>query len=96
LFSKEEVLKIASLSRIYLSDEEATLFSGQLQNILNYVEQISAADVEGIEALGHPTKPAGEPTPLREDEPWESLGSEKILESAPKQKSHCYEVPTVI
>lgn len=45
------VKKIASLSRIAISDEEATAMEGELNNILNWVEQLSEVDVTGVEPM---------------------------------------------
>lgn len=45
------VKKIASLSRIAISDAEATAMESELNNILNWVEQLSEVDVTGVEPM---------------------------------------------
>ena len=46
--TREDVLKLASLARISLSDDEVTEFSSELSAILQYVEQLSNVDVDGL------------------------------------------------
>ncbi len=47
--SREDILKLAKLSRLELTDEEVTLFEGEISAILQYVEQLQSADLEGLE-----------------------------------------------
>jgi len=47
------VRDVAHLARIRLTDEEATEYQSQLDQILQYVEQLSQIDVDGIEATAH-------------------------------------------
>jgi aspartyl-tRNA(Asn)/glutamyl-tRNA(Gln) amidotransferase subunit C len=46
--TREDVLKLAALARISLSDEEVAEFSEELSAILQYVEQLSSVDVTGL------------------------------------------------
>ena len=46
--TKEQVLKLAALSRLKLTDEEVTQFQDELSSILDYVEQLESIDVEGL------------------------------------------------
>jgi aspartyl-tRNA(Asn)/glutamyl-tRNA(Gln) amidotransferase subunit C len=48
-----DVRYVANLARLTLSDDEVELFQGQLEHILEYVEQLSELDVEGIEPTAH-------------------------------------------
>ncbi len=52
--TKEELDHLAKLSRIALSDEEKTRLGGQLNQIIEFVQQLQACDVEGIEPMAHP------------------------------------------
>ena len=47
------VRDVAHLARIELSDEEAEVYQGQMDQILKYVEQLNSIDVEGIEPTAH-------------------------------------------
>ena len=53
--SREDVLKLASLARISLSDDEVAEFSEELSAILQYVEQLSNVDVSGLEPTNQVT-----------------------------------------
>lgn len=46
--TREDVLKLASLARISLSNDEVAEFSGELSAILGYVEQLRSVDVSGL------------------------------------------------
>ena len=45
---KIDVGYVAELARLELTDEEKSVFQGQLEDIVKYVEKISSVDVEGI------------------------------------------------
>jgi len=63
--TREDVLKLARLARISLTDEEVESFAGELSAILGYVEQLSAVDVAGLEPTNQVT---GLTNVMREDE----------------------------
>ena len=46
--TREDVLKLAALARIQLTDAEVDEFSSELSEILRYVEQLSDVDVSGL------------------------------------------------
>lgn len=46
--SRDDVLKLALLARLRLSDEEVEEFRGELAEILRYVEQLNDIDVSGL------------------------------------------------
>lgn len=62
--SREDVLKLAQLARISLSDDEVTEFAGELSAILQYVEQLASVDVAGLEPTNQVT---GLTNVMRED-----------------------------
>ncbi len=68
--SKEEVLKIGTLSRIRPSDEEVDRFASQLSSILDYVGKLGELDTDATEPLAHALPIHNV---LRKDEPRESL-----------------------
>ena len=47
--SRDDVLKLARLARLTISDEEADKYRIELSEILRYVELLQAADVDGLE-----------------------------------------------
>jgi aspartyl-tRNA(Asn)/glutamyl-tRNA(Gln) amidotransferase subunit C len=53
--TRDDVLKLAQLARLDLSDEEVEAFSHELSDILQYVEQLSAVDVKGLKPTNQVT-----------------------------------------
>lgn len=47
--SRDDVLKLARLAKLELSDEEVELFAAEISSILGYVEQLQGVDVKGLE-----------------------------------------------
>lgn len=46
--TRDDVLKLAQLARLDLTDDEVEEFTSELTEILQYVEQLSAVDVTGL------------------------------------------------
>jgi aspartyl-tRNA(Asn)/glutamyl-tRNA(Gln) amidotransferase subunit C len=53
--TRDDVLKLARLSRLDLTDEEIEQYSKELTEILRYVEQLQAVDVTGLEPTNQVT-----------------------------------------
>jgi aspartyl-tRNA(Asn)/glutamyl-tRNA(Gln) amidotransferase subunit C len=53
--SRDDVLKLARLARLDLTDEEIEQYSKELTEILHYVEQLQAVDVTGLEPTNQVT-----------------------------------------
>lgn len=53
--TKEEVQKLAKLSKIKLSEEEVKKFQEELSNILQYVEQLNEVNTDGVEPTSQVT-----------------------------------------
>lgn len=62
--TREEVLKLAQLARLALTDDEVNEFAGELSEILQYVEQLQAVDISGLEPTNQVT---GLTNVMRED-----------------------------
>ncbi|HET7752487.1 MAG TPA: Asp-tRNA(Asn)/Glu-tRNA(Gln) amidotransferase subunit GatC [Anaeromyxobacteraceae bacterium] len=93
--SLDEVRRIAVLARLELSPEEEQLFAGQLSAILDYVEQLEALDVSGVEPMTHALA-AGDAAPLRDDEVRPSLPIGEVLANAPEREETYFKVPRII
>ena len=91
--SREEVLKVALLGRLNLSDAELEKFTTQLNQIVGYVEQLQQLDTEDVEPMAHPL-PIN--NVFRADEVKESIGVDKALANAPKRDTEFYLVPPVL
>jgi len=88
-----DVRKVAMLSRIRLTDEEAAELGPQLSNILGYVDQLAAVNTEGVAPTAHPHDAA---MPLRANVVTNSNRREELQAPAPKTESGLYVVPKVI
>ncbi len=91
--SREQVLKIAHLARLRISDTEADVYAEQLARILDLVQQMQAVNTDGIEPMAHPTD---QPLRLREDVVTETDQRDKFLGIAPAAEAGLYLVPKVI
>ena len=85
---------VAHLARIRLTDEEAATYQEQVDQILEYVEQLDAIDVEGIEPTAH-AAPVFDV--VREDAATTpSLPQEAVLRNAPDTAHDQIRMPKVI
>jgi aspartyl-tRNA(Asn)/glutamyl-tRNA(Gln) amidotransferase subunit C len=93
--TRDEVVRIAELARLSLSEAEVTLFTAQLAGILRYAEAVQQADTSGVP----PTSHAIATGPIwRDDEPGPSLARDEILSGAPAASSEAglLKVPKVL
>ncbi len=90
---KQTVAKVASLARLDLTEEELEKFGPQLSNILQFVEQLSEVDTEGVEAL---PSPVDIPLRLREDAVTDGACTEKVLSNAPEALEDYYVVQKIV
>lgn len=92
--TRDQVLKLAHLSRLKLTDEEIDRFVNELSEILNYVEILNNADTEGVEPTYQVT---GLRNVMRNDEPIEySARADDLLAIAPNKKKRQYKVKRVL
>ncbi len=90
---KDTVNKIARLSRIAISDEEAEKMVGELNGILAWVEQLGEVDVTGVEPM---TAVIPNHLRLRDDVVTDGDVREKVLANAPAREGSFFGVPKVI
>lgn len=88
--TRDEVLHVARLARLALSEDEIELFQGQLSAILEAVGIVAELDLDGIEATDHPLDLVNV---LAEDEPRPSLTPEEALANAPDTEDGFFRVP---
>lgn len=88
-----EVEHVARLSRLALSETEIEALTGQMDNLLGYVEKLNELDTEGIVPTSHavPMENA-----FRADEVKPSIGLERALLNAPQSEGSSFVVPKVI
>ena len=96
--TREEVAKIASLARIQMGDDELDTMVPELNNILNWVEQLGEVDTSGVEPM---TAVIPNSLRLRDDvvdaDPLTAGGRrEDVLANAPAAEHGFFGVPKVI
>jgi aspartyl-tRNA(Asn)/glutamyl-tRNA(Gln) amidotransferase subunit C len=90
--SREEVLHVAKLARLALTEEEIERFRGQLSVILEAVGKVSELDLEGIPPTSHPLDLVNV---FADDEPRPSLSRDEALANAPDPEGGFFGVPPV-
>ncbi|HTY45651.1 MAG TPA: Asp-tRNA(Asn)/Glu-tRNA(Gln) amidotransferase subunit GatC [Patescibacteria group bacterium] len=91
--TKQSIEYVAHLSRIDLSPEELEKFSGQLAQIVAFIDKLKQLDVEHVSPTSHilPIQNV-----LRQDVPGQSLPVAQVLADAPKQQDNLFAVPKII
>jgi aspartyl-tRNA(Asn)/glutamyl-tRNA(Gln) amidotransferase subunit C len=90
----KDVAKIAHLARLAITEQEMPVYASGLSKIINFVEQLNAAEVGSVQPMAHPL--AGQVQRLRADEITEIDAHEKFQRNAPRVEASLYLVPKVI
>ena len=91
--TREEVLHVAELARIKLSEEEIEKYQVELKKLLNDVEKINEVKGYDDEILISCWE---ENTKLRKDEKGEMLNPKEVLENVPRHSGNYIAVPVVL
>ena len=91
--SKEDVIKIAILSKLEFNDDEIENFRSDLSEILNYMNELNELDTEGISPLFN-VLDLDDVT--RKDVVKDSLKQEEVLKNAPDKDENFIIVPKII
>jgi aspartyl-tRNA(Asn)/glutamyl-tRNA(Gln) amidotransferase subunit C len=91
MIDREQVLHVAKLARLRLSEEEVETMVGELSGILEHVDRIGRLDLDGVEPTSHVVALENV---LRADEPRPSLPREVALASAPEPQEGAFRVPS--
>lgn len=91
--SKDDVIKVAELARMEVTEKETEIFTDQLGNILEYIEKLNELDTENVEPTSHVLDIS---TPLREDRVVNWLTIDEVLQNAPESEDDFFVVPQVI
>ena len=91
--SREQVLHIAELAKLGLTEEETERFTEQLSAILDYAEMLNRLDTSAIP----PTAQAiSQRNVTRPDEVRGSLSPEEILANAPRREGNYFQVKAIL
>jgi aspartyl-tRNA(Asn)/glutamyl-tRNA(Gln) amidotransferase subunit C len=91
MIERDQVLHVARLARLSLSEEEVETMVGELSGILEHVDRIGNLDLDGVEPTSHVVALENV---LRPDEPWPSLPPAVALASAPEPQNGAFRVPS--
>jgi aspartyl-tRNA(Asn)/glutamyl-tRNA(Gln) amidotransferase subunit C len=91
MIDREQVLHVARLARLQLTDAEVERMVGELSNILGHIEKINELDLEGVPPTSHVVDVANA---LRADEPRPCLDREVALAAAPARTEDGFLVPS--
>ncbi|MFO8143998.1 MAG: Asp-tRNA(Asn)/Glu-tRNA(Gln) amidotransferase subunit GatC [Dehalococcoidales bacterium] len=91
--SRDEVLHIATLARLGLSDEEVDRFRNQLSHILKSFEVLQEVDTTGVQPTAQPITLKNV---IRDDEVSASLSQEQVLANAPGRDGDFFRIRPVL
>lgn len=91
--SKEDVRKVAHLSRIAVSDEKLDALASELTGILGWIEQLNEVDIEGVDPM---TSVVETELPMREDVVSDGNIQDQVLANAPKSDEGFFVVPKAV
>jgi aspartyl-tRNA(Asn)/glutamyl-tRNA(Gln) amidotransferase subunit C len=91
MIDREQVLHVARLARLELTEDEVSRMTGELSAILDHIEKISTLDLDGVPPTTHVVDV---PNALRPDEPRPSLPREVALANAPAVDDDGFSVPS--
>jgi aspartyl-tRNA(Asn)/glutamyl-tRNA(Gln) amidotransferase subunit C len=90
---REQVLHVARLARLDLTEVEVERLTGQLGAILDAVSKVSELDLADVPPTSHPLDLVNA---WAEDEPHEPLPLEDVLRNAPAAQRDLFRVPPTV
>ncbi len=91
--SRAEVVHIAALARIGITEEDIDLYAGQLSDIIDQFEILNELDTSDVEPTGHAGELRGV---MRDDSPADSLSPDAALSNAPRRDGEFFRVKAVL
>ena len=88
--TRDEVLHVARLARLALSDEEVVRLTAELGAILDAVSKVSELDLDDVPPTSHPLDLVNV---WDEDEPRPSLPLDDVFANAPEREGDLFRVP---
>jgi aspartyl-tRNA(Asn)/glutamyl-tRNA(Gln) amidotransferase subunit C len=91
MLDRAQVLHVARLARLELSDDEVERMASELSHVLDHIEKIRELELEGVPATSHVIEVTNA---LRPDEPHASLPVDVALAAAPEPLEGGFGVPS--
>jgi len=92
LVSREQVEHVAKLARLELQEDEKDKLVEQFSNILEYFNQLSEVDTDGIEPMAHAIPIVNV---MREDKSETVITRDEIMKNAPLEEEGFFKVPKI-
>lgn len=92
--NRDETIRISKLAKLNLSDDEINNLTKDLNEVLDYVNQLNELDTYNVEPLINVNE--GYSAELREDQLKDGVTREKSLKNAPQKNENYFKVPKVI
>ena len=93
MISRDDVLRVARLARLALTDAEVETMREQLSAILSHIDALKAVDTTGVEPTSHAVPQFNV---MREDEPRPCFPVDEMLANAPDRVGDFFRVPRII
>jgi len=91
VITREEVLHVARLARLQLSEDEVQAMTADLARVLDHVEMMNELDLDGVPPTSHVVEVENA---LREDVPIPCLPRDVVLAAAPEVVDDGFAVPS--
>lgn len=88
--SKDDVRKVARLSRIAVSEDRLEPLAAELSGIMGWIDQLNEVDVEGVAPM---TSVVATQLPMRDDVVSDGQKAQDVLANAPKSDEGFFVVP---
>lgn len=92
MITVKDVEHVAKLARLDLTEEEKEKFTGQLGDVLKYVEQMNEVDTSNVVPMAHAIDFVNV---MREDVPHYEQTKEELLMNAPDEENGFFKVPKI-
>lgn len=91
--TKEELLSVAERAQLTITDEEAEIFTKQLETITNHVDKLNELDMENVVPMTHALQYVNV---MREDVAANVLDRAEMLEGVKEHKGGAIKVPAIL
>ncbi|MAN46021.1 MAG: Asp-tRNA(Asn)/Glu-tRNA(Gln) amidotransferase subunit GatC [Alphaproteobacteria bacterium] len=91
--TKDDVRKVARLSRIAVTEEHVEELTGELNGIMGWIDQLNEVDVDGVEPM---TSVVETKLPMREDVVTDGNIQDQVLANAPRSEDGFFVVPKAV
>ena len=93
MISRDDVVHVARLARLALTDADLETMREQLNAILSHIDALRGVDTAGIEPTSHAVPQFNV---MRDDDPRPCLSVEEMLANAPDRAGDFFRVPRII